>query len=336
MIRVSKVLLCLSVLCLLVSQSAAQRGRDSIEIVRPKDYQPVALKSSPDLQAILHRAVEEVIKSYPEGSFKPDDVAATLFDLRNPNELAMADVRGEQRFYSASVVKMYYMAALQQQVQDGKITLTKELERAQRDMIVDSSNDATQYILDVLTDTSNGPDLSPEEFTPYQYKRNRVNRYFSSMGYANINVNQKTFCEDAYGREQQSRNYPTNAANRNMLTTNATARLLAEIALGRTVNAERSQMMMDLMKRDPFAANQDPDSQATAFSGKALIDRDLKGSGLWSKAGWVTRERHDVAYIETPGGLKFVIAVFTQNHGSDKNLIPAIVGKVIDEMSAVK
>ena len=90
---------------------------------------------------------------------------------------------------------------------------------------------------------------------------------------------------------------------------------------------------MDLMKRDPFASNSDPDSQATAFSGKALIDRDLKGSGLWSKAGWVTRERHDAAYIETPGGLKFVITVFTQNHGSDKALIPAIVGKVMDGMS---
>lgn len=334
MMRVSKVLLCLSILCLLAGVVAAQTSRDKIEIVPSKGYQPVTLKPSAELQAVLVKAVEDVIKSYPESKIAAEDIAASLIDLRDPNNLSMAEVRGEQRFYSASVVKMYYMAALQQQVQDGKIEMTKELERAERDMIVDSSNDATQYILDVLTDTSNGPHLSPDEFTPWQYKRNRVNRYFSSMGYQNINVNQKTFCEDAYGREQQSRNYPTDAAQRNMLTTNATARLLAEIALGRAVNPERSRMMMGLLKREPFAANNDPDSQATAFSGKALIDRDMKDAKLWSKAGWVTRERHDVAYIETPGGLKFVIAVFTQKHGNDKALIPAIVGKVIDGMSA--
>ena len=97
-------------------------------------------------------------------------------------------------------------------------------------MIVDSSNEATQYILDVLTDTSSGAEMPQKEFEEWQYKRNRVNRYFSSMGYTNINVNQKTFCEDAYGIEQQSRKYK--GQNRNMLTTNATARLLAEIVTG--------------------------------------------------------------------------------------------------------
>ena len=100
-------------------------------------------------------------------------------------------------------------------------------------MIVDSSNEATQYIVDVLTHTTAGYELPPEEMKEWQEKRNAVNRYYTSLGYTNINVNQKTFCEDAYGRERVSRG--PNGENRNKLTTDATARLLAEIATGKAV-----------------------------------------------------------------------------------------------------
>nr|MBA3353813.1 serine hydrolase [Blastocatellia bacterium] len=193
-----------------------------------------------------------------------------------------------------------------------------------------SSNEATQYILDVLTDTSSGGELPQAEFDKWQYKRNRVNRYFSSMGYTGINVNQKTFCEDAYGIEQQSRRYK--GQNRNMLTTNATARLMADITLGKSVNAERSLQMMDLMKRDPFKASKEPDSQATGFTGKALIDGKMDGAKLWSKAGWTSKSRHDSAYVETPDGLKFVLVVFTENHSSEPETIPAVAGKIIERM----
>ena len=126
-------------------------------------------------------------------------------------------------------------------------------------MIVDSSNEATQYIVDVLTDTSSGGELPLKEFELWSKRRNRMNRYFASMGFTNINVNQKTHCEDAYGVEQQFRNYK--GENRNMLTTNATVRLIAEIALGRSVNQAKSRSMMGLLARDPFAEK--PNSQAS-------------------------------------------------------------------------
>jgi beta-lactamase class A len=315
-------------IALVFSGALGQRPDRDVEIVRPAGYKELTLETSAELRAVLETAVNEVINSYPSGSFKPDHIAGTLIDMRDPGKLRWADVRGEQAIYPASVVKMFYMAALEQQLQDGKVRSTPELMRGLKDMIVDSSNEATQYILDVLTDTSSGAELPQAEFEKWQHKRNRVNRYFSSMGYKGININQKTFCEDAYGIEQQSRAYK--GQNRNMLTTNATARLLAEIALGRSVNADRSRLMMELMKRDPFVETKDADSQATGFTGKALIDRKLTGTKLWSKAGWTSRTRHDAAYIETPDGLKFVLVVFTENHASDREAIPAVAGKVIE------
>lgn len=331
MMKLSRAIFSLGFLVLGFTAAEAQTKERKVEIVKPAGYSAPAIEHSAELQTILNNAIGEVLNSHAPRGYKADDISATLIDLRNSNDLHWANFAGEDQIYPASVVKMFYMAALHQQLQDGKIKMTTELERGLKDMVVDSSNEATQYILDVLTDTSSGGELPQSEFDKWQFKRNRVNRYFSSMGYTNININQKTFCEDAYGIEQQSRRYK--GENRNMLTTNATARLLAEIALGKFVSAERSRLMMDLMKRDPFAESKDQDNQDTGFIGKALGDKKLTGAKLWSKAGWTSKTRHDAAYIETPDGLKFVLVIFTENHATEREPIPAIAGKIIDRLT---
>jgi beta-lactamase class A len=254
--------------------------------------------------------------------------------LRDANNLRSANFRGDARIYPASVVKMFYMAALERQFEDGKIKPTPELERGLKDMIVDSSNEATQYILDVLTDTSSGGEMPAKEFAEWSRKRNTVNRFYSSLGYDRINVNQKTHCEDAYGREQQFRNYK--GENRNMLTTNATARLLAEIVLGKIAAPERTKRMMDLMRRNPFVETKDPDSQASGFTGKALIDKKMTNARLWSKAGWTSKSRHDAAYVETADGLKFVLVIYTENHAAEQAPIPTVAGKILENLGAIK
>lgn len=321
--------LCSIFVCLFFVNAEAQTKRP--KMIKPqKNYQPFIVEQSSELQAILDNAVGATINSFMPKKINPDFIAATLIDLRNPENLQMANYRGNQKIYPASVVKMFYMTMLEQQLEDGKVKPTPELERGLRDMIVDSSNEATQYILDVLTDTSSGGELPEKEFKVWSYKRNAVNRYFTNLGYTNINVNQKTFCEDAYGREQQFRGYK--GKNRNMLTTDATARLLTEIVLGKAVNKTRSGQMMDLMKRDFNAATTDNDDQAHGFTAIALIDRKMSDAKIWSKAGWTSKTRHDAAYVETPDGRKFVVVVFTENMANERDIIPRIAGKVLDDL----
>src|SRR4030095_13049448 len=155
---------------------------------------------------------------------------------------------------------------------------------AMRDMIVESYNEATHYIIDLLTDTTSGPELPEREIDEWFHKRNAVNRYYFSLGYTNINANRKPWCEGPYGRETQS--IQRHTPKRNMLTTEATARLLTEIVTGRCVSARRSTEILKLMKRDPakkLEARGEPD-QSNAFTGLAL--RNVPGARLWSKAGW--------------------------------------------------
>lgn len=283
------------------------------------------------LQDLVNRAARTAVDRFAAQKLDEKHLSITLIDLRDPEHPVTASFRGNERIYPASVSKLFYLVAAHRWLEDKKIEQTPELSRALRDMIVDSSNEATQYVVDVITHTTSGYELSPKEMEEWQYKRNAVNRYFAELGYTNININQKTFCEDAYGRERVSRG--PNGENRNKLTTDATARLMMEIALGKVANAARTAQMMELLKRDYTGKSTDTDNQGTGFTGLALKGRE--GYRLWSKAGWTSTTRHDVAYVEMPDGGKFVLATFTTDHSNDREIIPTVARVVIEGLKEV-
>lgn len=294
--------------------------------VSGREVKRATANSQAALQALVDKAARETIAKFADKKLEEKQLSITLIDLRDPARPQTASFRGNERVYPASVVKLFYLAATHRLLEDKKITETPELKRAVKDMIVDSSNEATQYVLDVITHTTGGYELPPKEMEKWQYARNAVNRYFGSLGYTNINVNQKTFCEDAYGREQVSRG--KNGENRNKLTTDATARLMMEVATGKAVTPARSQQMMELLKRDYAGTSKDGDDQGHGFTGIAL--KDIEGARLWSKAGWTSTTRHDVAYVELPDGRKFVLAVFTTEHANEREIIPTVARLVIE------
>ena len=297
----------------------------------PAQQRQAATKAT-TLEALVDEAAKTALTKFADKKLTENQLSITLIDLRDPQHPSVASFHGNERVYPASVVKLFYFVAVHRWLEDKKIQETAELKRAVRDMIVDSSNEATQYVVDVLTHTTSGYELPPKEMKDWQYKRNAVNRYYASLGFTNINTNQKTFCEDAYGREQVSRG--PNGENRNKLTTDATARLLSEIATGRAVNAARSAQMMELLKRDFSGTSKDNDDQGHGFTGIAL--QGMNGVKLWSKAGWTSTTRHDAAYIELPNGAKFVLVTFTTDHANEREIIPTVARVVLEGIGSVK
>src|SRR4030095_3635298 len=279
-------------------------------------------------QELVDLAIRTTVEKFKDKGLKEENLAVTLIDLRDPQHVAKGSFRGNERIYPASVVKLFYLSAVHRWLEDKKIEDTAELKRSVKDMIVDSSNEATQYIVDVLTQTTGGYELPAREMEEWQQKRNAMNRYFTSLGYTNINVNQKTFCEDAYGRERVSRG--PNGQNRNKLTTDATAHLMLEIATGKAVTAERSAQMMELLKRDYTGTSKDPDDQGHGFTGIAL--QGMEGIRLWSKAGWTSTTRHDAVYIEMSNGNKFVLVTFTTDFANEREIIPTVARVILNEM----
>ena len=280
------------------------------------------MTSSPPLQALAHRAVERTLAEFRDQKLLASQLAVTLVDLREPAQPRHASVRGVVPIYPASVIKLFYLAAAHRWLEDGRLTDTPELRRAMQDMIVDSSNDATHYVIDLLTGTTSGPELPDDEIKVWFEKRGVVTRYFASLGYTNINANKKPWEDGPYGRESQA--IRLFEAKRNMLTTDATARLLVEIATGRCVTSARSAEMMALLARDPATTDPDPDNQAK-FSGPALP----AGAKLWSKAGWTSQTRHDAAYVELANGARFVLVTFTTDHANERGIIASVTRRVV-------
>ena len=143
---------------------------------------PPPIQSSARLQSIVDLAISSVLQQFATQNVQPEQIAMTLVDLREPTRPEAAGFRGGEMIYPASVIKMFYLVAAHRWLEDGRLTDTEELRRALRDMIVDSYNEATGYIVDRLPDTTSGPELSPAELDAWHEKRNAVNRYFAGLG----------------------------------------------------------------------------------------------------------------------------------------------------------
>ena len=145
---------------------------------------------------------------------------------------------GEHRcFYPASVVKLFYAVAVEQWLQRDLIPDGDELQRALRDMIADSSNDATGLVVDLLSGTNSGPELQGERWLLWQRQRRLVNDWLTELNWPElegVNCCQKTWGDGPYGRER--RFYGADNANRNALSTAATARMLEAVMTGAVVS----------------------------------------------------------------------------------------------------
>jgi beta-lactamase class A len=280
------------------------------------------------LQQIVDRAVNQTLERFAASKLQADQLAVTLVDLRRPAQPARASHRGDVQIYPASVIKLFYLVAVHQWLEDGKISETDEIRRALRDMIVLSYNEPAHYLIDLLTGTTSGPELPPDQLEQWHDRRNTVNRYFTGLGYTRVNANRKPWCEGPYGREMQSIRV-SEPNHRNWLTTEETARLLTEIVTGQAVTPARSAQMMSLLQRDPFAEANSSNSQARAYTGQALAP----GARLWSKAGWTSQTRHDAAYVELPDGNKFVLVTFTTGHANEREIIPTLARAVVAGLS---
>jgi hypothetical protein len=245
--------------------------------------------------------------------------------------------RGVERIYPGSVVKLFYLVAIHEWLERGMVSLSGELERAMTDMIVESSNDATGLVVDVLTGTTSGPLLPPEPFETWKFQRNIVNRYFQSFAWEEletVNINQKTWGDGPYGRERAF--LGELMENRNMLTTNAVAQLLHSIIGGVAVSGARSRSMMTLLQRDLNTAKMSSpggENQISGFLGQSLSP----ATKLWSKAGWTSQVRHDAAYIEPPDASPYLLVVFTEGYDVSQNteILPFISKAISHEVKTL-
>lgn len=272
----------------------------------------------PSIEVNLKRVADEVLKEYPK--LTPDNFAMTVVDVTNPSTIARGDYHGDAPFYPASVVKLFFMTEIFHEQRE----TMPDVVRALQEMIHVSDNDATAFIVDVMSDTCSGPELEGRALRKFIDKRRVANEWFTSMGY-DVSAMAKPWSFGPFGRDMQL--LGPNRENRNRATTNAIASLLLWIVRGRAVSPQASQAMMDLLAR-PLDPLRKDENQVKEFLGESLP----AGSKLWSKAGWTSEVRHDAAYVELPSGKKMIFVVFTRGTADDVTLIPAIAKHLLVEL----
>ena len=233
---------------------------------------------------------------------------------------------GDQRLiYPASVVKLIYAMAAEAWLQQDLLPENLELRRAMRDMIADSSNDATGLLVDLLTGTTSGPALQGEAWELWQRQRRLVNDWLQGLGWPeleDVNCCQKTWGDGPYGRERVF--YGVDLENRNALSTAATARALEAVMTDGVLSPPACQRLRELLARSLDQAQRaaDPENQVDGFLGAGLPE----GSRLWSKAGWMSKARHDAAWWRAPDGSPALLVAFSDGAAcaKDEQLLPEL------------
>lgn len=268
-----------------------------------------AVPADAKLQAGIASAAEATLRDYPK--LTAESLALSVIDLTNSDAPVRGDYHGDASFYPASVMKLFIMTQI---FQEGRHS--PEIERALREMIHVSDNDATAYLMDVLSGTTAGPELEGKALDDFIDRRRTTNRYFASLGY-DISAMMKPWSFGPYGREMQL--LGENKINRNRASANTFASLLYWIVRKRAVSTAASEQMLALLDR-PLENRRPDENQVTGFLGESLPP----GTQLWSKSGDTSEVRHDAAYLELPNGKKLILVVLTSGAADDKTLLPSI------------
>ena len=230
-----------------------------------------------------------------------------------------------KNYYPASIVKIVYALASQIWIQKDLIINSDELRRALYEMIANSNNDATSYILDLLTGTTSGPSLNEQNFEAWKIQRKLVNNWLEELQWPEIknwNCSQKTWNEGPFGRERDF--YGKSNENRNRMTTEGSARIFESLMTNEMLPKVDSDKFIKVFQRslDPISRKKDLENQVDGFLGEGLP----LASKLWSKAGLMSEVRHDVAWWKAPNKNPMLAVVFTTGKElvKDQFLLPAI------------
>jgi len=272
------------------------------------------IQRSSALQQFLDRTYADLAAG--DASLRNARVHIALLDLTSePPQLA--ERRGDEPIYPASVVKFVYLMAAYAWQERGALRIDEEMDVLLREMIHDSSNRASQRVFARLTQTEPGAELAPGPYTEFALRRGAVDRWLAGLGVRGLHCVNPTYDGDGdlFGRDRQfiadprvegaRRASDGEYDNRNAMTAVGTAELLALLATDRALSAEDSAVVRRRMRRDPIEQRH----LAARIAGGAARRGGLE---VYAKSGTWGPIYADAGIVRDTSGRQFVLVVFTQ------------------------
>ena len=282
-----------------------------------RDYL-ASIRPSPDLQAFLDRTIEELAAR--DSAITRVKLRIALLDLGAARGDAdghgprLAERNGYAPVYPASVVKFVYLMAAHAWQEQGKLEIDPTLDALLTEMVIHSSNRATQQVFARLTGTEPGPALAAATYRDFSARRQVVKRWLETLGIDDLHCVHPTYDGngDLFGRDVQflrDKTVPgglvsSGFANRQAMTAVGTAKLLALLATDRALSPASSAAARQRMRRDPA---RQPYLRHRIAGGTAR----LPGLEAYTKTGTWGPIFADAGIVRDPRGHQMVLVVFT-------------------------
>ena len=266
--------------------------------------------------------------------FSREDIAVTWINYKSEEKRIYKGfgfgINNKKMIYPASVVKLVYGLAAYNWIKKGSLLLTEEIVDAACKMLSFSSNNATSFLIDLLTGTTSGPCVEGELWENWKFQRNLINDWLYDLHWdelIGINCCQKTWDDGPFGREKEFYGYENQ--NRNIMTTDSAARVLEEIMIHIDYQ-ENDLNLRNFLKRNLNKRLLENDSlnQIDGFLGAGLPEN----INLWSKAGLMSEVRHDSAWWINSKSLQTLLVVFCdgEKYSKETSFLPAIAKEVYE------
>lgn len=295
-----------------------------------------SIRPSEELQGFLDAAIEELLAH--DSRLRGQVLRVSLIDLPSTGERRLAHWHGDSPVYPASVVKFVYLMAAFAWRDRGLLEIDPAFDRQLRAMIHVSSNRATQRVMRRLTDTKAGKRLGPEAYAAFRERRQRVKAWLQELGIDDLHAVHPTYDGggDLYGRDLQFLEdesvpgaLPSQTGqyrNRQAMTANGTARLLALLALDLALSPETSAEVRERMKRDtrrqPYLVHR--------IAGGAGLRGDLE---TYSKTGTWGPIFADAGIVRHRSGHQLVVVVFIEGRPAYRgSFIAELTGQAVERL----
>lgn len=200
------------------------------------------------------------------------------------------EIIGAEKQKAASLIKLYVMAAVYDQILQGKKDQTEELDRLMYDMITVSDNESTNALVTGLS--SDGTD--------WKSGSEVVNRYIRKNRYRDTSMGRPVY-DTA----------PETKVGENYTSVSDCGELLAQIYRGECVNETYSQAMYNLLKEQK-RRNKIPQGVGNAQS-------------VANKTGELDDVENDAAIVELDDSHAYVLCVMTSDVADNETAVANIV-----------
>jgi len=266
--------------------------------------------------------------------FSREEIAITWINYKCENKNVFkgfgTGINNKKMFYPASIVKLVYGLAAYYWIKNGSLLLSDEIIDAVRKMLSLSSNNATSFLIDLLTGTTSGTCIEGELWENWIFQRNIINDWLKDLNWeelSGINCCQKTWDDGPFGREKEF--YGLSNKNRNAMNSDSAARVLEEIMIH--IDYQKNDLnLRSFLKRNlnKVVLKNDALNQIDGFLGAGLPE----SVNFWSKAGLMSEVRHDSAWWTNSKSLHTLLVVFCngEKYSKDTSFLPLIAKEVYE------